>query len=95
MQAKYADAGLVIIAVNLDQDSNDAADFLERYPASFSIHYDPDGNVARDFQVDVMPSSILIGREGELLSRHAGFKTKDQDLYEAQIRQALRPKEKK
>ena len=94
MQAKYADEGLVIVAVNLDQDSGDAATFLENYPAGFAIHFDPDGSVAHDFQVEVMPSSFLIGRDGELIGRHAGFKAKDQDDYEAQIRLALFPEGK-
>lgn len=91
MQTKYADEGLVIVAVNLDQDSMDAAAFLENYPAGFAIHFDPDGSVARDFQVEVMPSSFLIGRDGELISQHAGFKAQHQDDYEAQIRLALFP----
>ncbi len=89
MQRKYADDGLVIIAVNLDNDSRDAEKFLETYPAQFAIHYDPNGLTAREFKVQVMPTSVLIARNGEPVERHPGFKVKAQDEYEARIRHAL------
>lgn len=89
MHRKYADDGLVIIAVNLNRDSGKASKFLQTYPAEFAIHYDPEGLTAREFKVNVMPSSVLIDRQGQPVERHAGFKVKKQGEYEALIRQAL------
>ena len=90
MQDKYAEDGLVIIAVNLDRNAEDAARFLARYPAKFEIVYDPEGALAKEYGVEVMPSSIIIGQNGERIERHAGFKVKRQDEYEATIRAALK-----
>ncbi|MEK6249693.1 MAG: TlpA family protein disulfide reductase, partial [Planctomycetales bacterium] len=42
MQQKYGDDGLVIVAVNLDNQSSDAQKFLQQYPAEFTISYDHD-----------------------------------------------------
>lgn len=89
MQDKYRGDGLVIIAVNLDRNAEDAARFLAKYPAKFEIIYDPEGALAKEYGVEVMPSSIIIGRDGESIERHAGFKVKRQDEYEATIRAAL------
>jgi thiol-disulfide isomerase/thioredoxin len=89
MQNKYRGDGLVIIAVNLDRNAEDAARFLAKYPAKFEIVYDPEGALAKKYGVEVMPSSIIIGRNGESIERHAGFKVKRQDEYEATIRAAL------
>jgi len=89
MHDKYAADGLVIIAVNLDRSADDAAQFLAKYPARFEIAYDPTGVLAKKYGVEVMPSSIIIGRNGEMIQRHAGFKVKRQDEYEATIRAAL------
>lgn len=89
MHDKYAEDGLVIIAVNLDRSAEDAARFLAKYPAKFEIAYDPKGVLAKKYSVEVMPSSIIIGRNGEMIERHAGFKVKRQDEYEATIRAAL------
>lgn len=89
MHHKYADRGLVIIAVNLDRNSADAERFLEQYPAAFRIAYDPDANLAKEFGIEVMPSSFIIGKDGQSTARHAGFKVKRQEEYEAAILAAL------
>lgn len=89
MQQKYADQGLVVIGVNLDNDSDDAASFLQDHPAKFRIVYDTDKSLAREFEVQAMPTSYLIGRDGKLADMHLGFKVRQQDEYEAAILKAL------
>ena len=89
MQAKYADRGLVVVGVNLDNDPQAARAFLERYPARFEIVYDDDKTLARRFDVVAMPSSYLLGRDGNLIETHLGFKVREQDAYERAIVAAL------
>lgn len=89
MQEKYAGDGLVVVGVNLDQDAKEAEAFLNEFPARFTIITDPDGILARKFDVMAMPSSYVIGRNGEIAKRHLGFKVKKQDEYEAAIAATL------
>lgn len=89
MQKKYGDDGLVIIGVNMDADAGEASVFLNDYPADFKIIYDPDGNLAREYDVIAMPSSYIIGRDGKRVTRHLGFKVKQQDEYEALLVETL------
>ena len=89
MQAQYGEQGLVIIGVNVDRDRASAAEFLEDVPADFMIHYDNDAALAREFEVEAMPSSFVIGRDGQVIARHLGFKVKRQEEYEAVLRKAL------
>jgi len=90
MQAKYADQGLVIIGVNLDNDLDSAAAFLEEYPAEFRIHYDKQKELAKRYGVQAMPSSYVLGRDGEIFKKHFGFKVRQQDEFEALLVSALR-----
>ena len=90
MHGKYGDDGLVVIGVNLDMERADAQRFLEEYPADFAIVYDENQVLARQYEVVAMPSSYVIGRDGQLAARHMGFKVKQQDEYEALIVAALR-----
>jgi len=90
MHAKYANEGLVIIGVNLDNEQDSALSFLEEYPAEFRIYYDKEKDLARSFGVQAMPSTYIIGRNGEIFAKHFGFKVKKQDEYEAIIVDALR-----
>jgi cytochrome c biogenesis protein CcmG/thiol:disulfide interchange protein DsbE len=90
MHAKYAEEGLVIIGVNLDHNKADAETFLSEFPADFQIYYDDDKELARQFDVIAMPSSYIIGRDGEQIKRHLGFKVRLQPEYEAAIIEALK-----
>ena len=89
MHQKYADEGLVIIGVNLDADRSEAMKFLQEFPAEFSIFYDESKDLAREFGVVAMPSSFVIGRDGQIRKKHFGFKVKKQDEYESAIVDAL------
>jgi cytochrome c biogenesis protein CcmG/thiol:disulfide interchange protein DsbE len=89
MRAKYADQGLVIIGVNVDASREDASAFLDQYPADFLIHFDTEGSLATEYGVEAMPSSFVIGRDGQVIARHLGFKVKRQDEYEAILVNAL------
>ena len=86
---RYENDGLVIIGINVDKRRELATEFLQQYPANFRIRYDPEAALAREFDVQGMPSSYVIGRDGELKTSHIGFKVRKQDQYEAAIRAAL------
>ena len=89
MHSRYAGDGLVIIGVNLDASHDDAAGFLEEYPADFGIYFDPGAALATEYEVEAMPSSFVIGRDGRIKAAHRGFKVKQQAEYEAILVEAL------
>lgn len=89
MHAKYGDDGLVIIGVNLDQDRTEADTFLQEFPAQFQIYFDDNKALATEYEVVAMPSSYVLGPDGEVINRHYGFKVKKQEEYEAAIVAAL------
>lgn len=89
MKARYGDDGLTIIAINLDKDRALAEQFLADLSADFTIGYDPEAILAKQFDVIGMPSAYLIGRDGEVLSSHVGFRTGHVEDYENAIREAL------
>ncbi len=90
LQQKHGGEGLVIVAVNLDQDRALADAFLQKVPARFRIEYDQAGNLAKQFGVQAMPTSFLIDRNGQVRVRHAGFREKQRAEREQQIEQLLK-----
>lgn len=89
MQAKYADRGLVIVAVNVDRVRGDAERFLREVPASFEIAYDTSGALASHYEVPGMPSSYVFGPDGALISKHIGFRKAAREEREAELETAL------
>jgi thiol-disulfide isomerase/thioredoxin len=89
MQQKYAADGLVIVAVNVDEQHADAEKFLKDTPAEFTVVYDAEGKLAEQYSIIGMPSSFIIGRDGQVLQRHQGFFDDSPAKYEAELRAIL------
>ncbi|MBL4900087.1 MAG: TlpA family protein disulfide reductase [Colwellia sp.] len=89
IEAKYKQQGFSVISINLDANKDLAAKFLKETPASFTVIYDPKGKIAKHFKIQGMPSSMLIGRDGKIKSRHTGFFTKKISQYQQEIEQLL------
>ena len=89
MQARYRDAGLVVVGVNVDKRRADAERFLDDVPPAFTIVYDALGTTPSAYGVKAMPSSYLVGRDGKVLRVEEGFHEARRDALEARIRDAL------
>ena len=89
MLAKYAQDGFEIIAINMDQEQQLADKFLQRYPNQLTIAFDPNGQVAEQYQVMGLPNSFIINREGQIVYKHVGFRLTELDKYEAEIKTLL------
>ena len=86
---EYRDHGLQVLAVNVDERDKDAKAFLQPRPHVMPIVFDPKGEVARDFNVKAMPTSVLIDRSGFVRFVHTGYTAKDLDAYRAEISRLL------
>ena len=89
MQAKYGARGLQIVAVNVDAKREDADKFLAEVPASFLVGFDAKGDSPKRFQIKGMPSSVLVGPDGQVVKVHAGFRADERAAQEAAIVAAL------
>jgi len=66
--------GLAVVAVNLDENPEDARAFLQSHPAGFTLAADTGEQCARQFDVKAMPSSYLIDRAGVIREVALGFR---------------------
>lgn len=89
MQQRHAADGLVVLAVNVDHDRPLADAFLREVPVSFRLEYDPAGELARRFQVQAMPTSFLIDRQGRVRARHAGYREAQRAMRETELQKLL------
>ncbi|MBL4580938.1 MAG: TlpA family protein disulfide reductase [Gammaproteobacteria bacterium] len=89
MYHKYKDQGLEIVAINVDNPSEDGLDFLLDTPLDFLIPADPDGEAAELFEVIGMPTSYLIEPDGTVKLVHMGFRSGDIEMIEEAIQDSL------
>lgn len=88
--AEYKDLGFTILAVNVDEDSADANRFLKVVPVDFPVLYDSDSKISEMYQVDAMPTTVLIDRDGNKRFHHRGYKVGYEDEYSKQVRALVR-----
>ncbi|MHC9512160.1 TlpA disulfide reductase family protein [Kangiella sp. M94] len=89
LQETYGEDNFVIIAINEDSEPGAAEQFLAQYPANFTIFYDQNGELAKYFKVDAMPTSYLLDQTGAAKYRHRGFHQKDISQINDQIQALL------
>jgi thiol-disulfide isomerase/thioredoxin len=73
MGGQSGDAQFAVVAINLDENEEDAVRFLQQHPTTYPVLLDPAGVTAIDWQVKVMPSSFLLDRSGTVVKEYAGF----------------------
>ncbi len=85
LHRRYSEQGLMVLGVNVDRERSQAERFLREVPAEFPMIYDPSGALASKYELPGMPTSLVFGPSGELLSTHIGFRTDSSAEREAQL----------
>ena len=71
---EYRDYGFTILGVNLDENRDQANLLLDKIPVSFPVLFDPANSTSETYQVDAMPTTVLIDRNGKVRYHHRGYK---------------------
>jgi len=89
LQQQYAQQGLQIIGINLDEEPEDAEKFLVQFPAKFTLASDLTKQCAEGLGVAAMPSSYLIDRKGIIRHIHLGFRAGETEALRKLVKQLL------
>lgn len=87
---RYNRAGFTILGVNVEPDSEEANKILKNVKISFPVLYDKESTVSELYNVEAMPSTILVDRNGNLRYLHRGYKPGYEVDYKAQIKELIR-----
>jgi len=66
MQKKLANKPFKILAVDMAEELDEVKDFVEKVKPEFTILIDGDGSVLQRWKVFAVPSSFVIGVDGEI-----------------------------
>ena len=87
---RYASLGFTLLAVNVEDDPEGAAKWLEETPVSFPVLFDPQNDVSELYDVVAMPTTVLIDRQGNKRFLHHGYQPGYENEYQTQIRALVR-----
>jgi peroxiredoxin len=88
LQATYRSAGLVTLAVSVDDDLQHATQFARKHPTRFPLLLDRGKGVSRAYGIERLPTTVLIDRRGRVRFLNADFRGID-NSYVAQVRTLL------
>lgn len=86
----YQRAGLVVLGISVDEDLRRSREFADAMAVSYPILFDAGSTIGRDYQLQKMPMTILVDRNGVIRYSSVGFKRGDERIYLDQIRELLR-----
>lgn len=89
LRQRFGDRGFAIVAINVDKRRADADRFLEQYPATFTVAFDPAGATPAAYAVPGMPTSYLIDARGKVVQIEQGFLDDRRAATEARIESLL------
>ena len=71
--------GFEVVAINLDESTSDARQFISRLHVSYPVLMDPAKQTPKDYAVNAMPVAFLIDRKGNIRFTHKGFRRGDDE----------------
>jgi len=83
---QYKDMGFTLIGVNVEPDPHNANAWLKQTPVSYPVLYDPKSQVSQLYQVQAMPTTVIIDRKGIVRYVHNGYLPGDENQYMNSIR---------
>jgi peroxiredoxin len=90
LYGRYERVGFNLLGVNIDDDSSRAMRMVEELGVRFPVLFDERKEVSRLYNVEAMPATILVDREGKVRHVHHGYKPGYEEMYLDQIRALLR-----
>ncbi len=90
MYKKYKAMGFTLIGVNVEPDSKAAEEFLRKLPVSFPVAFDAESKVSQLYNVQGMPSTVIVDRKGIARVLHKGYRPGDENTYLDHVRTLIR-----
>ena len=87
---KYRKSGFVLLGVNIDDDPKTALATAAKLNVSFPVLLDTDKKVSKLYDLNTMPSTVVIDRDGKMRFLHRGYRDGTERDYEQQIRGLLK-----
>ncbi len=90
LYGRYKRVGFSLLGVNIDDDSRRAMQMVQELGVSFPVLFDESKEVIKLYEVEAMPVSVLVDREGKVRYVHHGYKPGYEEQYLTEIRSLLR-----
>lgn len=87
--ATYRPAGLLVLAVGVEDDAVRAQEFARAQRVDFPVLLDPGKTVSRSWRIDLLPTVVILDRGGAVRHVHRDYEASHESLYTRELRELL------
>jgi len=86
----YAARGFEVVGVSLDEGAVDSVkEFVGENKMTYPVVHDPDGEIANVLQASVLPTSVMLDRDGRIIWKKVGAILENDEELKTAIEKAL------
>lgn len=75
-----------LLSINIDEEPEKALRLAKKLGVNFPVLFDEQKQVSKLYDIDAMPMTVLVDRNGEVRYLHRGYKESYLGLYQQQIK---------
>lgn len=85
----YRNEGFTLFSINVEEDVRKVKKALSKMQVTFPVLFDVTHEVSKKYEVDDIPSTYIIDRDGNLRYIHRGLPPGYRDLFQKQVRELM------
>ena len=90
LHRKYTDLGVAVWGINVEQENQAGRNFLADLNLSFPIFFDSSNQISANYQVEAMPTTVIVGRAGKVRYVFQGYRDGYEKKYAKAIKKLIR-----
>lgn len=85
LHERFRNAGVLLLGIAVDNEPRAAAAMAKKLDLRFPTLFDTAKSVSRAWDLDAMPSTVLLDRDGRVRHVHLGYRDGLEKTYESQL----------
>ena len=90
LHQRYVDTGFAVLGVNVEGEEAPARELIDKIPVTFPVLIDEGQQVSELYQLEAMPSTVVVDRDGVVRYIHRGYKPGDEAKYVEVVKELIR-----
>lgn len=89
LHQRYQDAGFSVLGVNVEGDRKPAEKIAAKSKVTFPVLIDAGQKVSESYELEAMPTTVVVDRNGKVRYVHRGYKSGDEAKYIDVVKQLI------
>ena len=90
LHQRYEDTGFAVLGVNVEGETAPAQKIVDKTNVTFPVLIDEGQSVSELYDLEAMPSTVVIDRDGVVRYYHRGYKPGDEAKYVEVVKKLIR-----